>query len=172
MKQIQLKQVSKSFGDVEVIPPLDLEIEDGEFVVFVGPSGCGKSTLLRCANLLEICQAGDILFEGEAIAWRGEGEGREPASNEQIKALRTQLAMVFQQFNLWAHMTIVQNIVEAPVTVLGCDRVEMEALAMDLLNKVGIADKANDYPAQNNFFVVSRANNGCCLGIIFYCSSN
>ena len=145
---LEMRGICKNYDALSVLKGVSLAAMPGEVISLIGSSGSGKSTLLRCANLLEICQAGDILFEGEAIAWRGEGEGREPASNEQIKALRTQLAMVFQQFNLWAHMTIVQNIVEAPVTVLGCDRVEMEALAMDLLNKVGIADKANDYPAQ------------------------
>ena len=88
----------------------------------IGSSGSGKSTLLRCANLLEDSQQGEILFEGEPIRWKGSGVARHPADRAQVTRIRTNLSMVFQQFNLWSHMTILQNVMEAPVTVLKRDR--------------------------------------------------
>ncbi|MBT8457654.1 MAG: amino acid ABC transporter ATP-binding protein [Alphaproteobacteria bacterium] len=120
----------------------------GHVVSLIGSSGSGKSTLLRCANLLEDSQQGEILFEGEPIAWRGTGLGRHPSDREQVTRIRTNLSMVFQQFNLWAHMTILQNVMEAPVTVLGRDRAEVEEKARGYLAKVGIGDKCEAYPAQ------------------------
>jgi len=117
-------------------------------ISLIGSSGSGKSTLLRCANLLEDSQQGEIRFEGEPIVWRGKGHGRHPADKAQVIRIRTNLSMVFQQFNLWAHMSILQNVAEAPITVLGQDRAEVEARAHALLAKVGIGDKADAYPAQ------------------------
>jgi polar amino acid transport system ATP-binding protein len=116
-------------------------------VSLIGSSGSGKSTLLRCCNLLEDSQDGDILFEGESVAWKGAGIGRHPADRAQVIRIRTNLSMVFQQFNLWAHMTILQNVMEAPVTVLGRPKAEVEASARKYLEKVGIAEKADAYPA-------------------------
>jgi polar amino acid transport system ATP-binding protein len=117
-------------------------------VSLIGSSGSGKSTLLRCANLLEDSQQGEILFEGEPIKWRGTGNARHPADKAQVTRIRTNLSMVFQQFNLWSHMTILQNVTEAPITVLGHGREEMEDRGRQLLEKVGIAEKADAYPAQ------------------------
>jgi polar amino acid transport system ATP-binding protein len=102
---------------------------------------------LRCANLLEDSQQGDVLFEGEAVHWKGHGLGRHPADKAQVIRIRTNLSMVFQQFNLWSHMTILQNVMEAPLTVLHRDRAEVEAAARKYLDKVGIADKADAFPA-------------------------
>jgi polar amino acid transport system ATP-binding protein len=107
-----------------------------------------KSTLLRCCNLLEDSQQGDIVFEGEPVRWTGQGRDRRPADRHQVIRIRTNLAMVFQQFNLWAHMTVLQNVMEAPVTVLRQPRAEVEARARALLSKVDIAEKADVYPAQ------------------------
>lgn len=145
---ITLRQLRKSYDDLEVLRGVDLTAREGDVISLIGSSGSGKSTLLRCINMLEICQGGDIEFCGEPVAWRGQGAGRLPADRKQVIAMRTQLSMVFQQFNLWAHMSVLSNVIEAPVTVLGRPRDEMVDEAMQLLAKVGIADKADAYPAQ------------------------
>ena len=145
---LTLKDIHKSYGDLEVIKGVDLQANRGDVISMIGSSGSGKSTLLRCANLLEIPQGGDVLFENEAVRWKGAGPARKPADDNQVRLLRTNLSMVFQQFNLWSHMSILQNVMEAPVTVLGRDKHEVAALAMELLAKVGIADKADKYPSQ------------------------
>jgi polar amino acid transport system ATP-binding protein len=114
----------------------------------IGSSGSGKSTLLRCCNLLEDSQQGDVIFCGEPVRWKGTGLSRHPADRAQMIRIRTNLSMVFQQFNLWAHMTVLQNVMEAPLTVLRRPRAEVEESARRYLAKVGIADKADAYPAQ------------------------
>jgi ABC-type branched-subunit amino acid transport system ATPase component len=119
---IEITGLHKSFGDLHVLRGVDLTARAGDVVSLIGSSGSGKSTLLRCANLLEDSQQGEILFEGEPVSWRGTGPARRPADAEQVRRIRTNLSMVFQQFNLWAHLTILQNVMEAPVTVLGQDR--------------------------------------------------
>jgi polar amino acid transport system ATP-binding protein len=145
---LHLNEIHKSFGSLEVLKGISIKANRGEVVALIGSSGSGKSTLLRCANLLEIPQAGDIEFEGEAVTWTSQKSNRQPSSEKQIRKFRTNLAMVFQQFNLWAHMTILQNVIEAPVTVLGRDKDEMEAIGKDLLTKVGIGEKCDMFPAQ------------------------
>lgn len=117
-------------------------------IALIGSSGSGKSTLLRCANLLEIPQQGDIIFRGDPVKFRRKLRGRAPADKDQVRLMRTNLSMVFQQFNLWAHMTVLQNVIEAPVSVLKRNPAEAEALGRDLLSKVGIGDKADQYPSQ------------------------
>jgi len=144
---IEIRNLHKAYGSLQVLKGVDLIAPRGNVVSLIGSSGSGKSTVLRCANLLEDSQQGEILFEGEPIKWRGSGMGRHPADKAQVTRIRTNLAMVFQQFNLWAHMTILQNVMEAPVTVLRRDRSEVEASARAYLDKVGIADKADAYPA-------------------------
>nr|WP_256500199.1 amino acid ABC transporter ATP-binding protein [Limimaricola litoreus] len=138
----------KSYGALEVLKGVDITAPAGHVVSMIGSSGSGKSTLLRCCNLLEDSQQGEVLFEGEPVAWKGTGLNRRPADPKQVTRIRTNLAMVFQQFNLWAHMTILQNVMEAPVTVLGRPRAEVEAKARKYLDKVGIGDKADAWPAQ------------------------
>ena len=120
----------------------------GDVVSLIGSSGSGKSTLLRCCNLLEDSQQGEIEFKGEPVRWHGSGHHRRPTDAKQVLRIRTNLSMVFQQFNLWAHMTILQNVMEAPLTVLGRPRDEVEAAARRYLDKVGIGDKADAWPAQ------------------------
>ncbi len=144
---IEIRDLHKSYGALEVLKGVDLVAERGHVVSLIGSSGSGKSTLLRCANLLEDSQQGEILFEGEPIAWRGTGLHRHPANKAQVTRIRTNLSMVFQQFNLWAHMTILENVMEAPVTVLGRDRAQVEEAARGYLEKVGIGDKCDVYPA-------------------------
>ena len=145
---IALRGIHKSYDDLMVLRGVDIRAHEGDVISLIGSSGSGKSTLLRCVNMLEICQQGDIQFCGEAVRWSGDGPGRMPADQAQVVKMRTQLSMVFQSFNLWAHMTVLKNVIEAPVTVLKCERVEAIDEAMALLEKVGIADKAHIYPAQ------------------------
>jgi len=145
---IEIRNLHKAYGALEVIKGVDLLAEKGKVIALIGSSGSGKSTILRCANLLEDSQQGDILFKGEPVTWKGTGLGRHPADAKQVLRIRTNLSMVFQQFNLWAHMTILQNVMEAPVTVLDRDRAEAEAAARKYLDKVGIGDKCDVYPAQ------------------------
>ena len=145
---IALRGIHKSYDDLEVLRGVDIRANEGDVISLIGSSGSGKSTLLRCVNMLEICQRGDIQFCGEAVRWSGDGLNRVPADQAQVVRMRTQLSMVFQSFNLWAHMTVLKNVIEAPVTVLKRQRGEAIDEAMVLLEKVGIADKANVYPAQ------------------------
>lgn len=145
---IQIRDLHKSYGALEVLKGVDITAPPGAVVSLIGSSGSGKSTLLRCCNLLEDSQHGQILFQGEAVTWRGTGLGRHPSDPAQVLRIRTNLSMVFQQFNLWAHMTILQNVMEAPLTVLGRPRAQVEAAARRYLDKVGIGDKCDCWPAQ------------------------
>ncbi|WP_296418980.1 ABC transporter ATP-binding protein [Pseudooctadecabacter sp.] len=144
---IEIRNLHKAYGDLEVLKGVDITAPQGHVISLIGSSGSGKSTLLRCANLLEDSQQGDILFCGEPVRWKGAGPSRHPGDRAQMIRIRTNLSMVFQQFNLWAHMTILQNVMEAPVTVLKRDRAEVEASARRYLDKVGIGDKCDAYPA-------------------------
>ena len=145
---IQIRNLHKSYGQLEVLKGVDMVAPKGHVVSLIGSSGSGKSTLLRCCNLLEDSQDGEILFEGEAVHWRGTGLHRHPADKAQVTRIRTNLSMVFQQFNLWSHLTILQNVMEAPLTVLRRDPAEVEQTARRYLEKVGIGDKADAWPAQ------------------------
>ncbi len=145
---IEIRGLHKAYGRLEVLKGISLSAGKGDVISLIGSSGSGKSTLLRCCNLLEDSQQGDILFEGEPVKWKGEGAGRHPTDKAQLIRIRTNLSMVFQQFNLWSHMTILQNVMEAPVTVLGRAKEEVEARAREYLAKVGIGDKCDAYPAQ------------------------
>ncbi len=145
---LKVRDLHKSFGTLEVLKGVDLTAPKGHVVSLIGSSGSGKSTLLRCCNLLENSQAGEIAFEGEPVRWTGAGGDRRPSDPKQVTRIRTNLSMVFQQFNLWAHMTVLQNVMEAPRHVLKRPRAEVEAAARGYLDKVGIADKADRYPAE------------------------
>jgi polar amino acid transport system ATP-binding protein len=144
---IQIHDLHKAYGHLEVLKGVSLSAPRGHVISLIGSSGSGKSTLLRCCNLLEDSQQGEILFEGESVRWKGEGQRRHPADRGQVMRIRTNLSMVFQQFNLWAHLTILQNVMEAPVQVLKRDPKEVEEKARAYLAKVGIADKADAWPA-------------------------
>ncbi|MEL7100367.1 MAG: amino acid ABC transporter ATP-binding protein [Pseudomonadota bacterium] len=145
---IAIDDLHKAYGDLEVLKGVSLKAPKGCVISLIGSSGSGKSTLLRCCNLLEDSQQGDIRFKGEPVTWRGTGHARRPGDAGQVLRIRTNLSMVFQQFNLWAHMTILQNVMEAPLTVQKRDRAEVEAAARRYLDKVGIGDKCDVYPAQ------------------------
>lgn len=145
---LEIKGLQKAYGDLHVIKGVDITAHKGDVVSLIGSSGSGKSTILRCCNLLEDSQDGEIRFKGEAVRWKGAGPLRKPADPKQVLRIRTNLSMVFQQFNLWSHMTILQNVMEAPVSVLGRDKDEVEDKARAYLDKVGIGDKCDVYPAQ------------------------
>lgn len=145
---IELRDLHKAYGDLEVIKGVSIAAKRGDVVSLIGSSGSGKSTLLRCANLLEDSQQGEVEFKGEPVKWAGRGHNRRPSDGAQVIRIRTNLSMVFQQFNLWSHMTILQNVMEAPVTVLGRDKADVEKAARGYLDKVGIGDKCDVFPAQ------------------------
>ena len=145
---IEINNLHKAYGPLEVLKGVSVKAPRGHVISLIGSSGSGKSTLLRCCNLLEDSQEGDLRFNGEAVTWKGTGHHRRPADPKQVLRIRTNLSMVFQQFNLWSHMTILQNVMEAPLTVLRRDRAEVEAAARAYLDKVGIGDKCDVFPAQ------------------------
>jgi len=144
---ISVHDLSKRFGANEVLKGISLEAAAGEVITIIGASGSGKSTLLRCISLLETPDEGSVAIAGEAIAMRIRHGRREPADRAQVNRLRASLGFVFQSFNLWAHMTVLENIIEAPVHVLDRARAEAIAEAETLLEKVGMAEKRNAYPA-------------------------
>lgn len=145
---VAVTNLHKRFGAHEILKGVSLTAREGEVVALIGSSGSGKSTLLRCLNLLEIPDEGQICVSGETVQMRRDRHGRYlPADRRQVDRLRTRLGMVFQSFNLWTHMTVLQNLVEAPIHVLGRSRAQAEQEAMVLLEKVGLADKRNAWPA-------------------------
>ncbi len=139
---VRVERLHKRFGDLEVLKGIDMEVDRGEVVVIFGRSGSGKSTLLRCVNFLEDPTEGTV----EVAGIRLEGGHRTKRKRELIRKLRTHCGMVFQQFNLFPHMTALQNVTVAPVIVKGVPAHEARALGMELLAKVGLADKADQYP--------------------------
>ena len=145
---VALRDIHKRFGELQVLRGVSLTAAQGDVISILGSSGSGKSTLLRCINLLESPDEGAIAIDGEAIDLRRRrGGGLEPARVGQVDRLRSQVAMVFQSFNLWSHLTILENLIEAPVHVQKRRRTECIDEAMGLLEKVGIADKHSHYPA-------------------------
>lgn len=134
---IRVSNLHKSFGKNNVLKGIDEHIEKGEVVVVIGPSGSGKSTFLRCLNLLESPTSGKIVFEGNDITDKG----------TDINKIREKMGMVFQQFNLFPHKTVLQNLTIAPIKVKGLSKQEAEKKAMELLNRVGLANKAEEYPS-------------------------
>ncbi|NQX48888.1 amino acid ABC transporter ATP-binding protein [Paenibacillus tritici] len=135
---IEVKNLQKSFGKLEILKGIDLNIHKGEVVVVIGPSGSGKSTFLRCLNLLEQPTGGEINFEGQSIT----------AKRHDINVTREKMGMVFQQFNLFPHKSVLQNIMLAPLKVRKQQSAEAEKYAMELLRTVGLEDKRDAYPAQ------------------------
>ena len=135
---IELKHVDKHYGDLHVLNVINLSVDRGEVVVVIGPSGSGKSTMCRTINRLETIDSGEILIEGEPL----------PQEGKDLARMRAELCMVFQQFNLFAHMTVLQNVMLGPVDVLGVSKDEARERAMDLLSRVGVAEQADKVPAQ------------------------
>ena len=135
---IEVKGLKKHFGKLQVLRGIDEQIHAGEVVVIIGPSGSGKSTFLRCLNLLETPTGGDVIFEGESVMKAGKN----------INQLRERMGMVFQQFNLFPHLSVLENICIAPMKVKKAQRADIELRALKLLDRVGLGDKAKAYPAQ------------------------
>jgi octopine/nopaline transport system ATP-binding protein len=148
MPVVAVDDLHKSYGEHHVLKGISLRAHEGDVVSLIGASGSGKSTLLRCINLLEIPDAGRISINGEEVRLGHERNGTPKILQpRQVERLRTQLSMVFQSFNLWPHRTVLENVIEAPVYVLGEKRQEAIAHAEHLLEKVGMADKRHSYPA-------------------------
>lgn len=140
--------IHKCFGELEVLKGISLEAHKGDVISVIGASGSGKSTFLRCINMLEIPTSGDIQVHGEKVEFKTNRRGeREPADTKQVEKMRAQLSMVFQGFNLWSHMTVMENIIEAPVHVLGISKKEAIERAEEHLNRVGLYDRRNYFPA-------------------------
>ena len=135
---ISVKNLHKYFGDLEVLKGIDLEVKQGEVVVVIGPSGSGKSTLIRCLNMLEVPTKGEVYIDGEMI--------NAPKAN--IDLMRQKMGMVFQHFNLFPHKTVMENITLAPVKLGKASKAEAEKTARSLLTRIGLLDKADNYPVQ------------------------
>lgn len=145
---LDVQNIHKRFGSLEVLHGISLQAEAGDVISLIGSSGSGKSTFLRCINLLEMPDQGEIQLAGETIKLKANHKGiRTAVDPKQVQHLRSRVGMVFQQFNLWSHLSILENVMEAPVRVQGVDKSEARDIAMDYLNKVGIAQKADTYPA-------------------------
>lgn len=146
---LKVEDIHKSFGDIKVLKGISLEAYDHNVISILGSSGSGKSTLLRCINLLESPTAGKVYVRGELIKMNQKRTGERVAEDrKQVERIRSKLAMVFQQFNLWAHMTVLQNVMEAPVHVLKMPKQEAKEKAEAILQRVGMYDHRNYYPAQ------------------------
>lgn len=144
---VKLSDIHKSFGDHHVLRGIDLEARDGDVISIIGASGSGKSTLLRCIPFLEIADRGRIAVGEETIELTGAGQRFSRTDNHKIRRLRGQLGFVFQSFNLWPHMTALQNVMEIPLHVQGRSRAEVREDAEALLDKVGLAAKRDAWPA-------------------------
>jgi polar amino acid transport system ATP-binding protein len=146
---LMVEDIHKSFGSIEVLRGVSLTANDGDVISIIGSSGSGKSTLLRCINLLESPDRGRIHLGGEELALKQKpGIGLVAADPRQITRMRAQIGFVFQSFNLWSHLTILENVIEAPIHVAKVDKAEATARAEALLAKAGIADKRHSYPSQ------------------------
>lgn len=143
-----VKDIHKKFGELEVLKGVSLTAHDHNVIAILGSSGSGKSTFLRCINLLETPDSGEVWVRGELIRMHRTRRGMEAVDRRQVEHIRRRLSMVFQQFNLWAHMTVLQNVIEAPIHVLGQSRAEALERAEEMLNKVGVYAKRDAYPAE------------------------
>ncbi len=145
---VKMENVCKSFGSLQVLKNINFEVAKGEVVCIIGPSGSGKSTMLRCLNHLERITAGRVFIEDEIIDERVAGKDQLKIPQKKVSELCTDLGMVFQRFNLFPHMTALQNVMEAPITVKKVPKQEAEAYALELLVKVGLEDKRDEYPSR------------------------
>ena len=145
MNKIKAQNIWKKFNKLEVLKGIDLEVNEGEVVAVIGPSGGGKSTLLRCLNKLETIDNGSVIIDGEALCKETAG-GTEYVSKDEVRRIACKMGMVFQQFNLFPHMTVLENLIEAPVNVQKRDKATVIKEAEALLAKVGLSDKREEYP--------------------------
>ncbi len=143
-----VEDLHKSFGALEVLKGVSLTANEGDVIAMLGSSGSGKSTFLRCINLLETPDSGQVYVRGELIRMTHEKAGKAaPEDHDQVDRIRSRIGMVFQQFNLWSHMTVLQNVIEAPIHVQKVPKAEANEKAREVLTKVGLDDKLDDYPA-------------------------
>jgi ABC-type histidine transport system ATPase subunit len=145
---IRVVDVHKKFGPLEVLKGVSFDVHRGSVVSMIGASGSGKSTLLRCINYLEVPSAGAIYIDGESLGFREVGARRKLRPLREINRMRRDLGVVFQQFNLWPHMTVLGNIIEAPIRVRGLSRKDALEVADECLRRVRLSEKANEYPAR------------------------
>jgi polar amino acid transport system ATP-binding protein len=146
---VQIRNLCKSYGSHQVLTNINLDVERGEVVCVIGPSGSGKSTLLSCVNFLEPYDSGEVLIDGELVGYRRNGSGKlVPVSERQLNKTREHIGIVFQQFNLFPHMTALQNVIEAPIQVSGVPKERAIERGRALLAKVGLSEKQNSYPSQ------------------------
>ena len=145
---LQVEEIHKSFGAIEVLKGVSLTANDHDVISILGSSGSGKSTFLRCINMLEYPTSGSVRVKGELIEMKNQKDGSiTPKDRKQVDRIRSKLAMVFQQFNLWSHMTVIQNVYEAPVHVLKIPKKEAKEHAEAVLERVGLIDRKDYYPA-------------------------
>jgi octopine/nopaline transport system ATP-binding protein len=145
---LSVKNIHKSFGEHHVLKGISLDAHEGDVISILGASGSGKSTFLRCLNLLETPDDGSVALAGEELQMKRRGDGKlQPRDRRQVDRIRSQLGMVFQNFNLWSHMTVLENLIEGPMRVLKRSRAESVEEAEALLVKVGLAEKRGHYPA-------------------------
>ncbi|MGW5297604.1 amino acid ABC transporter ATP-binding protein [Rhodococcus aetherivorans] len=145
---VDVRGVHKSFGSLEVLRGVDLKVRKGEVTVILGPSGSGKSTLLRTLNHLEKVDRGTVRIDGELVGYRRRGNKLHELRERDILRQRSRIGFVFQNFNLFPHLTVLENVIEAPISTQRRDRAEVETLARELLDRVGVGDKIHDYPKQ------------------------
>lgn len=145
---LAIKDLKKDFDGLGVLSGVSLSVKKGEVVSIIGSSGSGKSTLLRCATMLEKISSGSISYKGEKMAWTDETGKVIYAPKAELAKIRSYFGLVFQNFNLFPHMTVLKNITAAPITVMKMPKAQAEAEAMELLSKMGLADKANEYPCR------------------------
>ncbi|MET3655545.1 amino acid ABC transporter ATP-binding protein [Sporosarcina psychrophila] len=142
---LSVSDLEKSYGDIHVLKGVSLDVKKGEVISIIGPSGTGKSTLLRCLNFLEEPSGGTIDFDGEKYCTL-ESHSRKRMYDKKLIKLRSKIGMVFQQFNLWPHMTVLQNVIEGPMKIKGMSKEQATKIAKDMLDLVKMGEKANQYP--------------------------
>ena len=148
MNLLEMKNVKKSFGDLDVIKDISLSVGEGEIVSVIGPSGSGKSTLLRCATMLETMDSGELIYLGQKAGWTGADGKVVYAPTKELRKIQENYGLVFQNFNLFPHFSVLKNVMDAPISVQKRDKEEVRKTAMGLLKKMGLADKADAYPCQ------------------------
>ena len=148
MYLLEMNHIRKNFGDVEVLKDISLKVKEGQVVAIIGPSGSGKSTLLRCATMLETIDGGEMIYCGEKAVWNDEKGNAVYAKPELLKKIQTYFGLVFQNFNLFPHFSVMKNICHAPLKVQKRDKAEVEQMARALLKKMGLEEKEKQYQFQ------------------------